>query len=172
MENPDETVAVCVAVRVGVAGRAFVLVGALVLLGWSVGVIVAVGVEDGIVFGWDVAVSVGVGGAEVCVAVAGGGAGELTVKLPEFRLRGIEIIPLGSAAAALLNERENEPGAAEGSTLTESVATEPFEIAVWLSPKMMILTLPLEGNDHKRDFPADEAADPITTLSTEMRLAS
>ncbi len=47
VENPDETVAV----RVGVAGRAFVLVGALVLIGGSVGVIVAVGVEDGIVFG-------------------------------------------------------------------------------------------------------------------------
>ena len=51
VENPVETVADCVAVRVAVAGRAFVLVGALVLIGGSVGVIVAVGVEDGIVFG-------------------------------------------------------------------------------------------------------------------------
>ena len=75
-------------------------------------------------------------------------------------------------AAALLNESENEPGAAEDGTLTERVATVPSEIVVWFSPKMMILTFPLAGDDHERVFPAEEAADPSTTLSTVMRLAS
>ena len=134
-------------------------------------VCVDVGVKVGRVFGCDVEVSEGVGGAEVCVGVAGGGGGAFTVKLPELRLREIEFPP-GSVALALLNESENVPGAAEDKTLTESAATVPFEIAVWFSPKMMILTLPLDGDDHARVLPADEAADPIDTLSTDMRLAS
>lgn len=163
---PEVSVEACVAVgvgvRVAVAATACVLVGLLVFASWTVavlvivaegrGVCVTVAVDVGKVFGWAVA-----------VAVAGGGGRAVTVKDPELVESGTGL-PLGSVAIALLNDKADEPGEVPIFTLTTTLATVPFWIAVWFNPKMSTRTRPEEGVDQERVFPADEAVPPMVTF--------
>ena len=161
---PEVSVEACVAVgvgvRVAVAATVCVVVGLLVFASWTVAVLVIVA-EGGVVC-VTVAVDVGkVFGWAVAVAVAGGGA--VTVKDPELVESGIGL-PLGSVAIALLNDKVDEPGEAPIFTLTTTLATVPFWIAVWFNPKMSTRTRPEEGVDQERVFPADEAVPPMVTF--------
>jgi hypothetical protein len=113
---------------------------------------------------------VGTGGAEVSVAVGGEG-GEVTVKVPDERLRATAF-PFRSVAVALLNERLELPGEAPGLTLNEMSATVPSEMTVWFKPKMITRIRPEEGDVQETVFPAEEAAPPMDTFCTVSRLAS
>lgn len=122
----------------------------MVIVAEGRGVCVTVDVEVGNVFGWTVA-----------VAVADGGA--VMVNDPELVESGTGL-PLGSVAITLLNDRTDESGEAPIFTLTTTLATVPFWIAVWFNPKMSTRTRPEEGVDQERVFPADEAAPPMVTF--------
>jgi hypothetical protein len=126
---PDEGVFDGLGVREGVGeAPAVVAVAVAVSAGREVEVevLVAVGVR--------VVVLVG-------VFVAGGAS---TLKEPLEVFTGMELAS-GAEATALLNDREEFPGAAPGRTLKITLATTPFGMASWFIPATMTRILPEDG---------------------------
>lgn len=173
------------AVRVAVAGAEVgegpgVLVRDGVRLGPEVDVAVRVDVREGVRVGVRVKVAVRVG-VRVAVLVAEAaaveeavevdvGGGAVTVKVPPLSVRGTDPAP-GSEATAFPGVREETPGLAARLTLNDTVARVPSGIAEF-PPWMTMRTTADDGWDQLSDFPAEEAAPPIVTPSTESRLAS
>jgi hypothetical protein len=144
-------VAVAVRVNVAVGVRVGVRVNVAVRVGVRVGVLVTAGEVD----------------EEVGVGLAGGA---VTVNVPPLRVNETEPAP-GSEATAFAGVRGEDPGAAEGLTLNETLARDPSGMAE-LPPARTMRTTPDDGCDQLSDLPAEEAAPPMVTPATARRLES
>ena len=155
-----------VELAVGEGPGVCVAVGGDVLLG--VGVMLGVGVRLGVGEGPGVLVEVLVG-TGVLVDVGTGVLVTRTLNEPLFTLDGIAVAA-GFDAITLLMVSDETPALVTGKTLKCTWAIAPSNITFALSPATIRLQLPVQGvrvGDQLTDFPAAEAADPVSICETD-----